>query len=680
MDRRIVSLLLLSVLIALDPEPMPGQDAQPHPNLMEMSLEDLMKVDVDSVYGASGYKQKVSDAPASITIITADEIRRHGYRTLADILRNVPGFYVTYDRDYNYLGERGFGPPGDYNSRFLLLVDGHRVNDNIYDQAFIGTDFPVDVDLIDRIEVIRGPNSSLYIASALLGVINVVTKPVRDAQNLTVSAELASYGTFKSQLTYGHHFRNGLEMLLSGSYYNSHGEDAIYFPEFFNPGTNYGIAQNADDDEYGHLFADLTYGHLRLEAVYGSREKGVPTGAFGTVFDDSASRTIDTRQYVDLKYGRNFGSDWGVMGRVYIDSYPYHSTFAYDLSAFGGPSRMAVNTYGPGQWWGAEGAVSKKLLGHHTLVVGAEFRDNFRQDMRMVENLGQTSLPVANVQTSSTIAGFYAQDEISLHRNLTLDLGLRYDQYSTFGGTTNPRAALIYQPFEKTTLKLLYGQSFRAPNAYEMFFQSTNPYFQAMLPNGNPNLKPETARTMELVFEQDVSHQFLFVVSGYYYPIRGLISAETNPITGGYAYQNSQHVNLRGTEITLKRQARSGLEAGVSLTLQNAQTGNGEPPLTNSPNTLVQANLSVPLFHRKLYASTDIDYVSRRSTLQGNFAEAYAVPNFTLFSNAFRHWEVSVSLYNAFNQRFGDPAGPNDPEDIIIQDGRNFWVRFAYHF
>ncbi len=310
--------------------------------------------------------------------------------------------------------------------------------------------------------------------------------------------------------------------------------------------------------------------------------------------------------------------------------------------------------------------------------MGSEFRDNFQQDM--VENLLQPSMTVANVRTSSTIAGVYAQDEISLHHNLTLDLGLRYDQYSTFGGTANPRAALIYQPFEKTTLKLLYGQSFRAPNAYELYFQSTNPYFQALLPNGNPNLKPETARTTELVVEQGVGHQFLFVVSGYYYPVRGLISAESDPATGAYEYQNGHHVNLLGTEITLKRQSRSGLEAGVSLSLQDAQTGTAGPPLTNSPHTLVQGNLSVPLFHRKLYASTDINYVSRRSTLQGNFADAYAVPNFTLFSNAFKHWDVSVSLYNAFNQRFGDPAGPENPQDIIFQDGRNFRVRFAYHF
>ena len=120
-----------------------------------------MSVRIDSVYGASGFKQKVTEAPASVTIITSEDIQRYGYRTLADILRNVPGFYVNYDRNYSYLGVRGFGLSGQYNNSIALLVDGHRLNDNIYDGNLIGTAFPVDVDLIDRVEVIRGPNSSL---------------------------------------------------------------------------------------------------------------------------------------------------------------------------------------------------------------------------------------------------------------------------------------------------------------------------------------------------------------------------------------------------------------------------------------------------------------------------------------------------------------------------------------
>ena len=111
-----------------------------------------------------------------MTIVTAGEIKRYGYRTLADILRSVRGFFVTYDRNYDYVGVRGFGRPGDYNSRVLLLVDGHRINDNVYDTASIGTEFPVDVDLIDRMEIIPGPSSSLYGNNAFFGVINIITR------------------------------------------------------------------------------------------------------------------------------------------------------------------------------------------------------------------------------------------------------------------------------------------------------------------------------------------------------------------------------------------------------------------------------------------------------------------------------------------------------------------------
>src|SRR5205814_2487644 len=153
---------------------------------------------------------KVTEAPASVTIITAEDIRKYGYRTLADILRNVRGFYVTYDRNYSYLGVRGFGRPADYNSRVALLVDGHRVNDNVYDQAPLGTEFPIDVDLIDRVEVIRGPNSSLYVANAFLGVINIITKRGRDSKMENVSGELASFGTVQGRVSYANKFDNGL--------------------------------------------------------------------------------------------------------------------------------------------------------------------------------------------------------------------------------------------------------------------------------------------------------------------------------------------------------------------------------------------------------------------------------------------------------------------------------------
>jgi outer membrane receptor for ferrienterochelin and colicin len=132
-----------------------GQDL---PDLSEASLEQLGNI---KVYGASKHLQEGADAPSSVTVINAEQIRQHGYRTLADVLQTVRGFFVTNDRNYSSLGVRGFARPGDYNTRILLLVDGHRINDNVYDEAMIGTEFPIDIDLIERIEIIRGPVSPL---------------------------------------------------------------------------------------------------------------------------------------------------------------------------------------------------------------------------------------------------------------------------------------------------------------------------------------------------------------------------------------------------------------------------------------------------------------------------------------------------------------------------------------
>ena len=107
-----------------------AQDQQ-QPDLSQLGLEDLMKLKVDTVYGASKFLQKVADAPASVTIVTGEEIQKHGYRTLADALRSVRGFYVIYDRNYSYVGVRGFSRPGDYNARILFLLDGHRVKNRV---------------------------------------------------------------------------------------------------------------------------------------------------------------------------------------------------------------------------------------------------------------------------------------------------------------------------------------------------------------------------------------------------------------------------------------------------------------------------------------------------------------------------------------------------------------------
>jgi iron complex outermembrane receptor protein len=670
-QRSLIS-VILSLLPLLNATPVPAQNKGDTPNLLDMSLEDLMSIEIDSVYGASGFKQKVTEAPASVTIITSEEIQKFGYKTLADILRNVRGFYVTYDRNYGYLGVRGYGPSGDYNSRIAVLIDGHRLNDNIFDSAPVGTDFPLDVDLIDRVEVIRGPNSSLYVASAFLGVVNVITKRGRDLQKVSMAGEMASYGSYQARISYGNEFSNGLQLLLSGSFYDSRGHDRLFFKEFDHPATNNGIAANADDDGFRQLFADLSWGRFTLHAVSGSRDKGIPTAPFGTVFNVTGTQTIDARAYLDLQYDRKLGLGWSITNRIYYDQFNNDGTYVYDYSASGGPSRVLNKNFAHGKWWSDELAFSKQILESQRLSVGFEFRDNFEQNQGNYDL--QPFVQYFSSYKTSNIVSVYAQDEIHLRKKLVLNLGLRYDRYSTFGGTTNPRAALIYTPWNKASFKFLYGQSFRAPNFFELFYAAPGN-------EPNPSLRPETVKTMELVWEQYFANHFRMTVSGFYYPIRSLIREQVDPTNGNAFFTNAGLVDLRGLDFELKRKLPGGLEGTVSYSLQDVSNPSARMPLTNSPKHLFQASLSAPLIKQKVLASTDLQYISQRATLTGNYSAAYVVPNVTLFSrDLVKGWEFSASLYNVFNHKYADPAGNGLAENVLFQDGRNFRIKAGYRF
>jgi iron complex outermembrane receptor protein len=268
----------------------------------------------------------------------------------------------------------------------------------------------------------------------------------------------------------------------------------------------------------------------------------------------------------------------------------------------------------------------------------------------------------------------FAQDEIHIRKDLVLNLGLRYDHYSIFGGTTNPRAALIYNPWSGTTFKFLYGQSFRAPNLFEL-------YYAAPGNEADPSLQPETVRTMEVVWEQYFANHFQASVSGYYYPIRNLINEQNDPLTGNAVFVNAGSLDLRGLEFAISRKLRGGVEGAFSYSLQDAINTSTRLPLTNSPKQLVQASLSVPLIKQKLFASMDLQYLSKRLTLEGQYTGSYVLPNITLFSrDVLKRWEISASLYNAFNQKYNDPAGNGLVEDAIPQDGRTFRFKVGYKF
>ena len=549
-------------------------------------------------------------------------------------------------------------------------MDGHRINDNIIDSAFIGTEFVIDVDLIDRVEVIRGPSSSLYGTNAFFGVINIITKRGQVLNGPEISGEAASFGTYKGRLSYGNQFQNGLEMNLSGSIYDSKGQD-VYFEEFDDPDTNNGVAENCDDDQYKRFFGTLSFRDFALQGGYVSREKGVPTASFESEFNDPRNRTVDEQAYVNLKYEHHFSNQLEIMTRLSYNRYDYDGDYVFDYSEDDEPYILVNKDSGRGKWWGSELKLTKKFLKKHTFVLGAEYRDNVQQDQSNYDE----EVYLDDKRESKNWA-LYIQDEFQILNPLIFNAGLRYDHYDTFGRTTNPRLALIYTPIKETSLKLLYGRAFRAPNAYELYYHDGEDTQKS-----NPDLEPETIETHELVVEQYVGKYLRGSVAGFYYKIGDLISQQTDPTDGLIVFENLEEIKARGLELELELTCDSGLSGRTSYTFQkveNQQTGN---VLTNSPKHLAKFSVGVPLIKEKLFAGVEAQYMSTRRTLADNDADAFWLTNLTLSSTKLlKGLEVSASVYNLFDKKYGDPGSEEHLQNVIEQDGRNVRLQLTYGF
>ena len=258
--------------------------------------------------------------------------------------------------------------------------------------------------------------------------------------------------------------------------------------------------------------------------------------------------------------------------------------------------------------------------------------------------------------------------------HLVLTAGVRHDHYSTFGGTTNPRAGLI-STWDKTTVKLLYGQAFRAPNPYEQFYV-TGASFKA-----NSNIKPEKIKTYELVVEQYVGDHLRVLGSLYQYDISGLISQTIDTTDGKLFYDNVDNITARGVELTMEGKWATGLEGRFSYALQTTHNDNTDRQLTNSPQHLTKANLIVPVIEDKLFAGFEGRYTSSRLTLADNNASPFYILNMSLFSQRIvKGWELSGHINNLMNQKYGYPGSGEHRQDIIDQDGRTFWVKLKYRF
>ena len=639
--------------------------AQSRPDLTELTLEELLNVEVESVYGASRYQQRLNEAPASVTVITAEEVTAYGWRTLADLLATAAGFHESYDRNYSYLGIRGFARPGDYNSRVLLLVDGHRLNDNVFDQAAIGSELPLDLDLIERVEIIRGPSSSLYGTSALLAAINIVTRRGRHLPGVQITAVGGSLGTGSLAARAAGTWR-GAEVLVSASAFNSDGQERLFFPEFDGPGGR-GIAERADADRADRAFASLAFGGWQVRAAYGSRKKHIPTAAFDTIFNDPRTWTVDGRGYVDVRYEKKLLAG-SMTARAFHDRYRYAGEYRYADEEGGGYTNRDETL---GSWSGGEAYFTSRAGGRHRLTVGGEFVRHWRQDQRNFD-VDPPGIRLDDRRTSHE-AAWYAQDHVRLFERLAVNASLRYDDRGRLRPTWSPRLAVIVDVTAHTTAKGIYGHVYRFPNAYEQYYQD------ASTQKTNPKLRAESVDTWEAQVDRQFGSRGRIAVSAFTTLIEDLIDQTVDEADGFWVFENLHRVKAKGVELEFDSRQQPGTPTlRGSYSLQWAEDVDTGRRLSNSPVQLGRIGVVVPFRDGKGTLAAEARYIGSRPTLAGHEAGAAAVVNVNLRRDLLPGFDIGLAVYNVLDKAYSDPGALEHRQDTLPRDGRTVRLMLRY--
>jgi iron complex outermembrane receptor protein len=271
-------------------------------------------------------------------------------------------------------------------------------------------------------------------------------------------------------------------------------------------------------------------------------------------------------------------------------------------------------------------------------------------------------------------AGF-VQDEYHITRSLLLNAGLRHDHYETFGGTTNPRAALIYTVDAATTLKALYGRAFRAPTFYELYYQDNG-----QTQKTSPNLRPEVISSYEIVAERRLAPTARATLSAYHFDASDLIRLVTDTTDGLLVFNNLNRVRAEGLELGTET-TLGPVDARISYALQHVRDPDTGKRPVNSPTHLGRIGVTVPLLRDRLRLSSEARFMSARHTLSGPDAPAFGVMNLAILMRPFRSGlELSGDVSNVFNHRYGDPGGEELAQHLVIQDGRVARIAARYQF
>ncbi|MCB5207319.1 TonB-dependent receptor plug domain-containing protein [Methylovorus mays] len=620
-------------------------------DITDIPLEQLVETDVQT---AAAISEQISQSSSAVSIVTAEDIKLFGYRTLADILSSMRGLQVSNDRQYDYMGGRGFGRTGDYPGRVMLLIDGFQANDNLYNSAYLGQDGLLDTELIERVEYVSGPGSVTYGNGAFYGIINIITKTGQQFDGTQVSTEFSSHQGRKQRITYGKVLDNGADVLMSASTFYSAGQN-LYFKEFTTGGSD-GVARDLDGERNRRYFIKGSYERWSLEGGYVSRYKDDPTAAYGADFNASPSRLGDANGFLNLKYDDTLSPVLKMSLRTYYGQYRNAGRYIYDGELF--------SERGIGRWWGTDIKFVDTRFTGHRLLLGAEYRQDYQQDFELPG--------LAQHRQTQTISS-YLQDEYSLSQRLTLNYGARLDMGNDHLHQLSPRLGMAYQLNELTTLKASYSSAFRRPNVYEKY------YTDNATQRPNPELKNELVQAYELVLEHRPLPNIRLLGSVYHYQTRRRIgSANIAPDT--IQFFNWPDSHARGADIELEQHWDNGAYARASYAWQDNRDDSGKQ-MINSPRHMAKSSISYPLLGPSLNSGVEVLYMGKRPDDARATLPSYTLVNLTLVSRqVISNLEISASLKNLLDHDYTVAAPSYMLPERIAQNGRTFWLQCIYDF
>jgi iron complex outermembrane receptor protein len=665
--------------------------AAAQPDLSDLGRDYFLSRTIE---GASKHSEALSETPATATVITREEIERYGFRTVADVLRfAVPGYTASTDRTWDYAGGRGYSFFEDFNTRILVMLDGHPMNEPWNNFSGIGREMLVPLELVERIEVVQGPSSLLYGGYSLYGMVNVVTRGGEGLPGARASVSAGSWNTWEVSGSYG---ASGLipgpdedspgttwSVLGAAGYYRSAGEDLdlprieVGYPVDPEGGTTWGGPQSGTDFERAPFgFLKASRGTLTLLARSGYRDHGEVFGKYGAIYGSPDSVRRDTKHALELRWKPKLAPGLEASFRAFGDRYEYSSQTPYASGGYYPGVDTFLYELDAGTWdVGGEAGFTWRR-GVHLVTGGVEYRyrtvkDSYRD---VAPDTGEPLAPPVEREMSGHLLVAYLQEEWRPVNRLSFVAGVTLADTRPGASRVLPRFAVIYKPHRRVAIKGLYGFGFRPPSLYEAENQAPG-----------VALGPEEMRSAELSLLWDVAPGVAVQAYAFDSRLSGLIQYDATVGEGGY--RSLDDVPSRGAGLSF--QGRAGnlhgyLNAAYGKALRE-RPGTPDADLPGSSTWLASGGVSYDVGDvtgsvvGRYVGSQELDPAFYETGTAGDFFEA----------NLRLQWKTRLALYpltltldvrNLFDSQGTVAASPAQVLSYVPIPGRSALVSCEVRF